>query len=498
MHEVLTTAEMARADRLTIEAGMASLDLMERAGQAVADAAAAMVSHGATIAILCGPGSNGGDGHVAARILRERGYAVRAGLLVPMESLKGDAAVMAHRFAGEIWPLSDRFLDGADLAIDALFGAGLSRPLEGKSRRMVELLAKARIPVLSVDVPSGIDGTTGDVLGVAVTATRTVTFFRRKPAHLLLPGRQHCGLTEVADIGIDAAALPTIKPMIWRNHPDWWRQLVPMPRVDGHKYARGHVLAVSGPEWTTGAIRLAARSALRMGAGLVTVASPPGATPAHAAQLNAIMLSPFVGAEGLAAILADRRKNVVVIGPGAGVDGRTRELVRVALASGAGAVLDADAITSFQSDPGTLFAAIGQGKRGPVILTPHEGELSRLWPGLTGSKLDRARTAAASSGATVILKGPDTVIAAPDGKAAINDNAPPDLATAGSGDVLAGLVAGLVAQGMAGFPAAAAAVWMHGRAAQLFGPGLIAEDLPDLMPKVRNELRGLAAIAGDI
>lgn len=498
MHELLTTAEMTRADQLTIAAGTPGLELMERAGAAVAEAAAAMVGPGATIAILCGPGNNGGDGLVAARLLRDRGYTVRAGLLVPMEALRGDAAAVAHRFAGEIWPLSDRFLDGADLAVDALFGAGLTRPLEGKALRMVRLLEDARVPVLSVDVPSGIDGTSGAVLGAAVTAQRTITFFRMKPGHLLMPGRVHCGLVSVADIGIPAETLATIKPMAGRNHPEIWRGSLPRLKIDGHKFERGHVVAVSGPPWQTGAIRLAARAALRIGAGLVTVASPPAAAPAHAAQLNAVMLSVFEGAKGLAALLADRRKNVVIIGPGASIGPATRELVQVALAAGAGAIIDADAMTSFQDDPSALFAAIGRARPAPVILTPHEGELARLWPGLAGSKLDRARAAAAACGAVVVLKGADTVIAAPDGRAAINDNAPPSLATAGSGDVLAGLAAGLLAQGMDAYSAASAAVWMHGRAAQLFGPGLIAEDLSGLIPKVLTELGGGTPVAGDI
>ena len=345
------------------------------------------------------------------------------------------------------------------------------------------------MPILAVDLPSGIDGRSGAVLGTAIEATETVTFFRLKPGHLLLPGRMRAGPVTVVDIGIPPSTIATIRPRTFHNEPALWLAALPRPRLDGHKYARGHAVVVSGPMIHTGAARLAARAALRIGAGLVTVASPPDALAVNAGHLTAIMLLRMTGAAGLAEILADRRRNAVVLGPALGVGEETATLVETALASEAAVVIDADGLTSFAGDPEHLFAAIRK-REAPVALTPHDGEFARIFPDLAGlaSKLDRARQAAVRSGAVIVLKGADTVVAAPDGRAAIADNAPPYLATAGAGDVLAGLVGGLLAQGMAAFEAAAAAVWIHGAAARLKGPGLIAEDLAECVPGVLAEL----------
>lgn len=529
---LLTTEEMGRADKLAVEAGVSSLTLMENAGRAVADEAEKMVSPGARIAVLCGPGNNGGDGFVAARLLKERGYSVQLGLLGRREALKGDAAAMSARWKGTALDALTLELSSVDLVIDALFGAGLSRALDGDAARCVEQANSSGRPVLAVDVPSGLDGNTGRADGPVLQATRTVTFFRRKPGHLLLPGRTLCGEVVVADIGIPEKVLGLLHPGAtgeWRqtcaNGTTWrqWRGCLPVPRLDDHKYRRGHAVVVSGPRHQTGAARMGARAALRIGAGLVTVASPPDAIAVNAAHLTAIMLKPFDRAPGLAEILSDGRKNAVLIGPGCGSGRETCELVTTVLASKAAAVLDADALTSFTGNenggdaevsfgftprrhdsaaarPAALFTLTrgaflpdpprGEGPiRGTrIVLTPHEGEFRRLFPDLAGSKLERARAAASTSGAVVILKGPDTVIAAPDGRAAINENAPPWLATAGSGDVLAGFVTGLLAQGMPAFQAACAAVWLHGECASRFGPGLIAEDLSEMLPEVLRSL----------
>jgi hydroxyethylthiazole kinase-like uncharacterized protein yjeF len=362
------------------------------------------------------------------------------------------------------------------------------------------------VPVLSVDVPSGLDGTAGMAAGPVVSASRTVTFFRRKPGHLLMPGRALCGDVVLADIGIPVSVLDQIGPRTWANaaarSDASWLARLPLPALTGHKYSRGHAIVVSGPAHRTGAARLGARGALRAGAGLVTVASPPDAVATNAAHLTAIMLEPFDGPRGLAEVLSDSRRNVVLIGPGAGVGLATRLLVQVALEFDMAAVLDADALTSFTIDQDDdeepvvthLFSLIKEVPgRSNIVLTPHEGEFKRVFGDLSGSKLDRARAAAQTAGAVVVLKGPDTVIAAPDGQAAINDNAPPWLATAGSGDVLAGFITGLLAQGMPAFEAACAAVWLHGECANMSGPGLVAEDLPDMLAGVLAKLRDSAA-----
>lgn len=486
--QVLTVAQSYEADRYAAAHGVPTLSLMENAGRAVADAIEARWAP-LTVAVLCGPGNNGGDGFVVARILRERGWDVRLALLGRREDLKGDAAAMAKRWSGSDEPLSSAIFDDVTLIVDALFGAGLSRPLEGAVAELAALLNKSPIPVVAIDVPSGIAGDTGKPLdGKFIDADLTVTFFRKKPAHVLMPGRFHCGEIVVADIGIPAAAAEVAKPSLFENDPSQWQY--PWPDPLAHKYARGHCVVVSGPAHATGAARLAARAALRVGAGLVSVASPPDAVPVNAAHLTAIMVKPFSGAGGLSDLLKDERLNSVVIGPGVGVGRQTQELVAAVLASKASAVLDADALTSFRDEPKNLFAQL----RGNCVLTPHAGEFERIFPGLLGrsaSRIDAARVAAAAAKCTVLLKGPDTVIAAPDGRAIVNTHAPATLATAGSGDVLAGLIGGLMAQGVKSFEAAAMAAWLHGESAFQFGLGLIAEDLPEMLPKVLSTLRNV-------
>lgn len=491
MNELLTTVEMGEADRLTIAGGTPGIDLMEKAGRAVANAAAGLA--GRRVAVVAGPGNNGGDGFVAARILAERGLQVRLCLVGDRGRLKGDAACAAERWSGPVEAAAPAVLADCDVIIDALFGAGLDRAVEGLPRAMIEAMNVRGVPVVAVDLPSGINGTSGVAMGVAVKAARTVTFFRRKPAHLLLPGRLHCGPVDVADIGIPASVLETIKPQTFANDPMLWGSRFPIPKPEGHKYSRGHAAVVSGGPSTTGAARLAARGALRAGAGLVTIASPRDALAVNATASLAVMVRPVDGAGALAEFLADKRRNAVVLGPGGGVGAAMRDQVRAALQSETAVVLDADALTSFADDPERLFADIAARGGRNTVLTPHEGEFSRLFSQIKNNsevhgKLEKARAAARASGAVVLLKGPDTVVAAPEGRASIGDNAPAWLATAGSGDVLAGMIAALLAQGMPAFEAASAAVWLHGEAAGACGPGLISEDLPEALPGVYRRL----------
>jgi ADP-dependent NAD(P)H-hydrate dehydratase / NAD(P)H-hydrate epimerase len=493
MIELLTTAEMAQADRFAIAAGRSGIELMENAGRAVADAVATRDPAAVPVVVVAGPGNNGGDGSVAARILRERGYPVRLLLVGDASRLKGDAALAARSWDSAIEPANPAGLAGAAVIVDALFGAGLDRPVEGIGRTMIEAMNAAQATIHAVDLPSGINGTSGAVQGVAVNASTTITFFRRKPGHLLLPGRLHCGEVLLADIGIGAEVLAEVRPQTFLNEPALWEKTLPIPRIDGHKYHRGHAVVVSGGIASTGAARLAARAALRAGAGLVTLASPRAALAVSAAASLAVMVRPIDSAAELTAFLSDPRHNVVVLGPGGGVGRGMQEMVHSALTGERAVVLDADALTSFSGQPQELLSAIQAHPEGVTVLTPHAGEFGRLFHALpsisqAGSKLAQARQAAALAGAVVLLKGPDTVVAAPDGRAAIAGNAPPWLATAGSGDVLAGLVAGLLAQGMPGFEAAAAAVWLHGEAGTAAGPGLISEDLPEMLPRLYRQL----------
>ena len=490
--EVLTTTEMERADRLTIAAGTPGFALMMSAGQAVAEAAMDMVEEG-PILVVAGRGNNGGDGFVAAAELAARGREVSVILLCERDSLQGDAASAAKGWKFPVLPFNPQAIGKPSLIIDALFGAGLNRPVKGEPHEIIEAINANGAPVLAVDLPSGINGTTGAMMGVAVRASETVTFFRKKPAHLLLPGRVHCGRVRVADIGIDPVVLDEIRPRAFENVPQSWHAGFPVPQIDGHKYARGHVVVVSGDIASTGAARLAARGALRAGAGLVTLASPVNALAVNASALTAVMVRAVDDVVQFAELLNDKRLNTCVIGPGAGVSERTRDLVHTALSAKRRLVLDADALTSFAEAPDHLFESIKASGDLEVVLTPHEGEFPRLFSDSSNkhpgrSKLERVRDAAERSGAVVLLKGPDTVVASPDGRATIAANAPPWLATAGAGDVLAGMIAGMLAQGVPAFEAASIGVWMHGEGAREAGPGLIAEDLSEVLPAVFRRL----------
>jgi hydroxyethylthiazole kinase-like uncharacterized protein yjeF len=441
----------------------------------VADAVCARFQRQATL-VVCGPGNNGGDGYVAARVLKSRGWPVEVRSL-------GEPTTQDARAASVRWDGATKRLDGAlepGLWIDALFGAGLSRPLDGPAAAAAARMSEAPERVVAVDVPSGVPGDTGKPTGPAACAAVTVTFHAKKAAHLLEPGRGRCGEVIVADIGLGATEGRTME-----NGPDLWLGRFPWPTAASHKHARGRLVVVSGEAWSTGAARLAARAALRIGAGLVTVLSPPEALPVNAAHLEAIMLRGFE--TDLELEQAAKDVDAAVIGPAAGVGEPTLLNVLALARTGAALILDADAISVFRDDPEELFSLLDRDD----VLTPHVGEFERLFPGLLAASPERiaaARAAAERAGAVVLLKGSDTVIAAPDGRCAVNGNGSPWLATAGSGDVLAGFIGGLVAQGMESFEAACAGAWIHAEAADLHGPGLISEDLPGLAPAVLRRL----------
>jgi len=477
---LLTVRQMAEADRLSVAAGVSSFELMGNAGAAVAREIECRWTP-RPLLVLCGPGNNGGDGFVVAHLLAEAGWPVRVAMLGSRLSLQAEARQHAQRWGGEVEALNPSVLDGAELVVDALFGAGLSRPLEGQALDTLAAAGRGCVPIVAIDTPSGVMGDTGEALG-AVKAVLTVTFFRKKPGHLLLPGRDLCGEVIVADIGTPKSVLDVIAPLAFENHPALWLADLPRVHADSNKHSRGHALVFGGYPMT-GAARMAARGAARAGAGLTSIAVPEIALPVYAATLNSIMVHPWVTPEDFGHLLNGSRFSAWLVGPGAGVNKDTFGHVLAMLATARPTVIDADAITVFQDDPAALDRAI----QGPCVLTPDDGEFRRIFDP-AGDKLSRTRAAAQRCSAVVVLKGSDTVIAAPDGRAIINNNAPSALATAGSGDVLGGIILGLFAQGMSAFTAAAAGVWLHGAAAAEFGPGLLAEDLPDLLPIVFRRL----------
>lgn len=492
--ELLSPAEMAQADRKAIEAGpFDGMGLMRNAGAAVAREVLRRHPGAERVHVLCGPGNNGGDGYVVARMLAESGTPVS--LWASGEPRPdSDAARAAGECPLKPMPMAGFSAQAGSIIVDALYGAGLSRPVDGDCARAVELVSALGLPVVAIDLPSGISGESGKAMGPAFRAGLTVTFARRKPGHLLMPGREYCGEVALADIGISDAIIEGLGVQTFVNCPELWLAEFPVLGVDTHKYRRGHVCAFSGGPASTGAARLSALAAARSGAGAVTVLSPGNALAVNAMHLTSIMLRKTDDRDELDAFLADRRPSAFVLGPGFGVGEKARAFAMAVMASQAGVeglVLDADGITSFREAPEELFAAAANAMPA-LVLTPHDGEFARLFPDLAAderlSKPDRARRAAARAHGVVVAKGADTVIAAPDGRAAVNANGAPWLATAGSGDVLAGLVAGLLAQGMPAFEAACAAVWMHAEAGARFGPGLIAEDLPRALVPVLAEL----------
>ncbi len=467
---------MAQIDAAAIEAGVPGNVLMEAGGRAVVRAITARFAP-EPVLVLAGPGNNGGDGYVVARRLAAAGWPVRLAGLVPVERLKGDARAAAERYEGPTLPLDTALKADEALVVDALFGAGLARPIEGTAKAVLERLAGRGARFVAVDVPSGVDGADGAVRGFAAAAALTVTFCRLKPGHVLLPGRGLCGETVLADIGIPDAAVAA-HDADWRhNRPPLWREHLAEPDAAAHKYSRGHALVVGGPAATTGAARMAAGAALRAGAGLVSVACDPDALATYAAGLTAVMTKPIGDDAALLDLLQGAKVRACLIGPGADPDAATRARVLALLGAGVPLVLDGGALTAFAAKPDDLTAEL----RPDCVLTPHEGEYARLFAH-EGSRLERARLAAAAANTVVVLKGPDTCVAAPDGRVAVNGDAPPSLATAGSGDVLAGIVTALLARGLPAFEAASAAVWLHAAAARARGPHLVASDLESGLP----------------
>lgn len=486
MAEILSTAQMREAEAFAVREGISLEQLMENAGKRVFEAVTKHIKPG-EILVLCGPGNNGGDGFVVARLLKEAGWNVRVLHSKPVDAYEGPAAKAAKAYEGKKELISVDGIGSPMLVIDALYGAGLSRPLEGVEAEVIEQLVRRGVNSIAVDVPSGVNADTGEATGPVLQALFTITFFRRRPGHLLLPGKKYCGRTLVADIGIPDKALIGMEPAAVENVAGLWGSRLKAPTQESHKYNAGHAVVLSGDEWHTGASRLAAKAALRAGAGLVTIACSEKALPMMAGGPAALMTHRLEHWRDLKDLLNDPRRNAFLVGPGCGASEEMRRYVMTLLGTGRSMVLDADALTAFRQHQKALFALI----HGPTILTPHHGEFRRLFPDITGDKLSQTRAAALRSKAVVVHKGSDTVIAAPDGRVAINANAPAWLATAGSGDVLAGICLGLLARGMEPFHAACAAVWLHADAANHASAGMIADDLPEKLPNVFQALYGV-------
>lgn len=492
--DILTVSQHAELDRLAALAGTPLGALMENAGRQVANEIARRWPS-CDVQVLCGPGNNGGDGYVIARHLEARGFAVDLMTFGDQANASAEARAMAAAWTGPSRPFVAGEPLRAALVVDAVFGAGLARALPEALSQHFRDIMEAGVPIVAVDVPSGLHGDRARFLEDAQpwSAHLTVTFFRKKPAHVLMPGRQHCGEVLVVDIGIGDGLLAALDELPLANadsqrHCRETTSVPPLspPDVQAHKHARGHCFVLSGPATSTGAARLAAEAALRAGAGLVTVLGSDDALPVLASHLTAVMVRGLGPPGELKSLLSDPRPVALVAGPALGVTAATRQLLAHALAAHRPCVLDADALTVYEGDPPELFGQLNSG----CVLTPHVGEFNRLFPGQldrASNRIEAVRAAARQAGAVVLLKGPDTVIARPDGEVAVNTNGPPQLATAGSGDVLAGIIGGLLAQGLDAFEAAKSAAFWHGACGSLAGPGLVAEDLPPLLPRVMRQ-----------
>ncbi|MGE4350662.1 MAG: NAD(P)H-hydrate dehydratase [Bdellovibrionales bacterium] len=484
-YALLTCEEMRRAEQLSVDRGPHSFfDLMHVAGGAVAKAAMNHFPKGRAV-VLCGTGNNGGDGYVAAQALREAGRDVVVAALGPAST--SDSQKAASLWQGETHGMNASCLDDADFVIDALFGTGLTRALEGLPAQMVEEVTRRKIPVVAADMPSGVNGDTGAIMGCAFQAEMTVTFFRKKRGHVLLPARMNCGNVIVVDTGMHADVLDQINPTVAENSLELWAAVQPKCEVQNHKYHRGHLL-IFGGALMTGAARLAARAAQRMGAGLVTLAAPKTAWEIYAKALESVMVRPFETVEEGASFVQDPKISSLLLGPGLGLEEANQSLILEALRSKKKCVLDADALTIFAKKPQILIDSAHKN----VVFTPHLGEFSRIFGSFcaeSGDKIAQNGQISARIGAILLQKGADTVVSSPDGYAVVNANAPPWLATAGAGDVLAGMIAGLMTGGMPPFEAACAGAWFHGEAAALFGEGLIAEDLIETLPRVLKKTK---------
>lgn len=489
MLEILTSAQMKHSEQIAKQSGVDAFSLMKAAGKAVADEILARFSS-SPVLVLCGPGNNGGDGFVVASLLKKKKWPVTLACAVPLYDLQGEAARAADLWKGPVLSFENLDLPEGGIVVDAVFGTGLSRPIEGDIAEVLETLQQSDCTVIAVDVPSGLDADTGQCQGCTPQADATITFFRKKLGHVLMPGMDACGEIVVADIGIPESSLPKLGPFVHENGPEngWGEWVSDKPR-NSHKYDYGHVLILGGRQMT-GAACLAGKSALRVGAGLCTIAAYPDSAAVYRSYCPSLIVEHLDELARFKEHLKDPRRNAVVIGPGAGFENppALKKAVFDTLAAEPRrfCVLDADALTVFADDVRTFYKALGP----HCILTPHEGEFARIFPDLSGSKIERAKAAAVRTKSVIVLKGPDTVVAMPDGTCVVNVTGNGWLATAGAGDVLAGMIAGFAARSSLEdlFDAVCAAIWCHGKAGENLGAGLISADLADQIPLVLKNI----------
>ena len=476
--QIVTTQQMIESEACAIISGISELTLMENAGKAVAQYVEEHYNNNHTILILCGPGNNGGDGFVIARLLHNIGYKISIAHYKTDKISPNMKHMMDKAKNIEILDLlNDQINFDTDIIIDALFGTGISRAFS--LTKIVHYIANSPAKIIAVDIASGINSDTGEIMQNAIKADITITFAAKKLGHLLNPGKLYSGLVIAKDIGVDIST----KYTAYENSPTLWN--IPHIEYESHKYSRGFAIINGGDIQCTGAARLAAKAAQRSGAGVVTLASPLNAAHIYHSSLMSVMVKQYDSEQSFTQILSDKRISSILLGPGNGVNSETKQKILTALKHITRCILDADALTVFQDDHELLFENI---KDSQVVMTPHEGEFHKLFPTCTGDKVIRAFDAAKLSNSIIVLKGNDTIIASPSGHVAVNSNAPSTLATAGSGDVLAGIITGLSSTGLDLFDCACAATWIHAECANYFGIGLIAEDIIDMIPKVLQNL----------
>lgn len=491
--ELLTPEQMGQADKLAATFnGGDSYQLMLNAAQAVTDVIVDCYGKVKKVAILCGSGNNGGDGYAVATLLKNKGFNVTCFAYgAPRKNSDADKAYLA--WDGLTLSPDKLVPEDVGLIVDALYGAGLDRELDMPTQALLKTVNDANIPVVAIDLPTGVYGKTGETCKTAINANETVTFFRLKPGHVIYPGRAHCGNIILKNIGIPERVLETIGAKTTINSPTLWQKNWPVLDYDTHKYKRGHAVVFSGGACSTGAARLAALAAARVGAGLVTILAPEDALAAHESHLTSVMLSQLCEDDEILSFLKARKVRSVVLGPGFGNMDRAFNIAKTILQDECGVdslLLDADALTAIALKPDEIFATIKRSSV-KVVLTPHEGEFRRVFPDISANekstRLDRALEGAEKSGAVVVYKGADNIVASPDGRLAVSTNGTPFLATAGSGDVLSGILSGLLAQQMPAYEAACAASWIHAECGRKTSFGTIAEDLVATIPVVLRE-----------